>query len=598
MTDKKITSTTKPADNFWEKLVFHPLFLPIALFIAFFLGLGNMPLVDLDEGAFGSATMEMLIRQDFITTYLGGDLRFDKPILIYWLQAISVSIFGLNEFGLRLPSAIMATAWACVIYFFCQHCFYSYFYQQNQTHQNSPNNLAITAKRTAQKGALIATIAMASSVYIVVVGRAAIADALLNCWLCLIMLSGYQFFSTGQKKYAYFGYAFMGLGLLTKGPIAVMIPVVVASLFSIIRIFSMRMTNTPMQNTSVSNASLSDTVIDTPNHPDYKARFLQLAFNPTGWLIALAIALPWYVLEYLDQGWLFIEGFILKHNLSRFSDAMEQHHGSVFYYVILLPFILLPTTAFLFNAFRKIISRSGLTAMLQSDFDCWMWLWFFFVLLFFSFSGTKLPHYVLYGCTPLFILAGKYHTLFLGRTLKTRALVFLPLLLWLGVLLALPTIFNHLAINEKSAYVKGMLQDAHLYVDWSYSFAIIMVMLFAVYVWLNKNILISTAMLHFAVAHTFVLVMFVLPFIMHAKQAGVKQAGLLMQQREKTTNETVVLDRMAHRSFAIYRGKVTPRRMPKAGELVLTDLDNLTKYQQTEVIYTQSGIVLMKVLVP
>lgn len=51
--------------------------------VNFLVGLGTVPLFDLDEGAFSAATMEMLQRQDFITTYLGGELRFDKPILIY-----------------------------------------------------------------------------------------------------------------------------------------------------------------------------------------------------------------------------------------------------------------------------------------------------------------------------------------------------------------------------------------------------------------------------------------------------------------------------------------------------------------------------------
>ena len=57
----------------------------------------------------------MLERRDFITTYLNGQLRFDKPILIYWLQALSVSVFGLHEWSLRLPSALAASGWLWTI---------------------------------------------------------------------------------------------------------------------------------------------------------------------------------------------------------------------------------------------------------------------------------------------------------------------------------------------------------------------------------------------------------------------------------------------------------------------------------------------------
>ncbi len=53
--------------------------LVLFIIIAFFLPLGITPLFDLDEGAFCEATREMLINKDYITTYLNGNLRFDKP---------------------------------------------------------------------------------------------------------------------------------------------------------------------------------------------------------------------------------------------------------------------------------------------------------------------------------------------------------------------------------------------------------------------------------------------------------------------------------------------------------------------------------------
>ena len=91
--------------------------------VSFFLPLGMVPLFNLDEGAFSEATREMLLNHNFITTYLNGDLRFDKPILIYWFQAISVSIFGLNEFALRLPSAIAGALWVYSIWWFTKKYF-------------------------------------------------------------------------------------------------------------------------------------------------------------------------------------------------------------------------------------------------------------------------------------------------------------------------------------------------------------------------------------------------------------------------------------------------------------------------------------------
>jgi 4-amino-4-deoxy-L-arabinose transferase-like glycosyltransferase len=52
------------------------------------LGMGTTPLFDVDEGAFSEATREMLESGDFGFTFLNGKPRFDKPILVYWLQAL------------------------------------------------------------------------------------------------------------------------------------------------------------------------------------------------------------------------------------------------------------------------------------------------------------------------------------------------------------------------------------------------------------------------------------------------------------------------------------------------------------------------------
>ena len=90
------------------------------VFCAFLLFLWGPPLFDLDEGAFSAATSEMLRRGDFITTWLNGEPRFDKPILIYWLQALSVSLGGRDEFFFRLPSALAASAWGLSLYYFAR----------------------------------------------------------------------------------------------------------------------------------------------------------------------------------------------------------------------------------------------------------------------------------------------------------------------------------------------------------------------------------------------------------------------------------------------------------------------------------------------
>ncbi|NDD24898.1 MAG: glycosyltransferase family 39 protein, partial [Betaproteobacteria bacterium] len=78
----------------------------LALLVLFLIGLDRSLLFDVDEGAFTEATREMLVSDDWGHTTLNGLDRFDKPIGVYWLQALSASIFGVNEFAFRLPSAL------------------------------------------------------------------------------------------------------------------------------------------------------------------------------------------------------------------------------------------------------------------------------------------------------------------------------------------------------------------------------------------------------------------------------------------------------------------------------------------------------------
>lgn len=82
--------------------------LGLAVLCGFFFNLGAVPLFDLDEGAFSEATREMLLRQDFLSIYLNGQPRFDKPILFHWVQTLSVGALGPTEWGFRLPSAVAA----------------------------------------------------------------------------------------------------------------------------------------------------------------------------------------------------------------------------------------------------------------------------------------------------------------------------------------------------------------------------------------------------------------------------------------------------------------------------------------------------------
>src|SRR5882672_11397604 len=146
-----------------------------AVLASFFWMLGAAPLFDVDEGAFSQATLEMFQRGDFLSTYLNGEPRYDKPILVYWLQAASVLALGPTELAFRLPSAICATLWCFLIFVFTR-TFYG-----------------VSAGLTAAACA-------ATTLGVFVIGRAATADALLNLLIAASMLSAWLYLQGGQRK--------------------------------------------------------------------------------------------------------------------------------------------------------------------------------------------------------------------------------------------------------------------------------------------------------------------------------------------------------------------------------------------------------------
>ena len=166
---------------------------------SFFWMLGTAPLFDVDEGAFSQATLEMFERGDFLSTYLNGEPRYDKPILVYWLQAAGVALLGASEWAFRLPSAICATLWAWLTY-------------------------AFVARYYGAQRALFAALLLATSLGVFIIGRAATADALLNLLIAASMFAAWLHLSTGERRWLYATHAAIGLGVLAKGPVAILVP--------------------------------------------------------------------------------------------------------------------------------------------------------------------------------------------------------------------------------------------------------------------------------------------------------------------------------------------------------------------------------------
>jgi hypothetical protein len=537
-----------------------PLLLAFAVWLAFFHGLGAVPLFDVDEGAFGEATREMLARGDYVSTWLNDRPRFDKPILTYWLQALSVRLSGLDEFALRLPSALAAAAWVGAIYVFVRR---------------------VQGRGTARAAAFIA----ATSAGVVVVGRGAIADALLNLFLALAMFDVHRELVDPRPRWRRRAFFWIGLGVLTKGPVALLVPGGASAIAFLLR--------------------------------GRGGDWWRAVRDPAGWLILLAVAGPWYALEYARRGDAFVAGFFLRHNVERFLVPLNGHAGGPLYYVPALLVLVLPYTALL------LATLPGLRRLRATSLDTLLWCWFLFVLVFFSLAGTKLPHYLLYGATPLFILMARRR-----HALRNRWLALLPALLLAGAVAALPYGLRHAAQGARNAYVREALSRQEVFDPaWrAQSLALVAGMLVlaawpawpAWARWPRARGAIATPyavppagasgeravagagadagawprLAAAALLGSWALGGLVLPAAAELQQGPVKRAALLARQAGWDVRSW----RIDAPSFSVYRAAVTPAAdAPRTGDIILTRSDALGGLGPVRVLFREGGVLLVRI---
>lgn len=505
-----------------QSLALWRIVLAAAVVVGFFYNLHAIPLFDLDEGAFSEATREMLLRGDFISPYLNGAPRFDKPVFIHWLQMAATGLFGFNEFALRLPSAVAATLWVLAVYGFLR-------------------------RLRDERSALFAAVAMATSLEIPVIAKAATADAVLNLFITTAMLAAYLFYHEGRRRWLFTCFGLMGLGFLTKGPVAVLIPLITTLLFYL-----------------------------------SKGRFrawLRAAFHPAGIALFLVVALPWYLAQYLQQGDAFIQGFFFKHNIERFEVAMESHSGNVFYYVPVVLLGLLPYTSLLLATLARA------KTLWRDDLGRYSLIWFGFVFLLFSLSGTKLPHYVVYGYAALFMLMALS-----WERLPGRGWLLLPPLLLFAGLLALPTLIGRVLPDIQDAFVRDMLAHYHDYFTAGYrvffAAAVTLTAFFMAEPRLSKTVKLFACGLLTVIG----LSAYLMPVVAGLQQVPVKEAALLTKQRDYQ----VVMWRLNTPSFNVYSQRLVEKRDPRAGDVVLTKSIFLPQLGKAEVLYEKNGIVLAK----
>jgi 4-amino-4-deoxy-L-arabinose transferase-like glycosyltransferase len=332
--------------------------------VAFGWNLGNIGLIDETEPLFAEASRQMLVTGDWITPFFNGETRFDKPALIYWCQAIAYAIMGVNEWAVRVPSALAALAAISLGFYTIQ-----WYFAQKDELAGTSNPI----RRYVVPG--IAAAIMGLNPEMIVWGRTGVSDMLLtgciaSALFCFFLGYANQSHSNrGSKlpnKWYLAFYVLIAGAILTKGPVGIVLPGLVVIAFVL-----------------------------------YVGKFWQVwrEMRPIlGIAIILALSMPWYALVIWRNGWNYINSFFGYHNLERFTEVVNGHSAPWYFYFVVVLLGFAPYSVYIPAALIKLKfwQRSHWRNQERSQqLGLFAAFWFLGVFIFFTIAVTKLPSYVL-----------------------------------------------------------------------------------------------------------------------------------------------------------------------------------------------------------
>jgi 4-amino-4-deoxy-L-arabinose transferase-like glycosyltransferase len=304
----------------------------------FFFGLAYFGLLGADEPRYAQVAREMLARHDWITPTLGGKPWLEKPALYYWQAMLAYSVFGVSDWAARLPSALDATLMVVAVYLFL--------------------------RRFRPGFQLDGALMTASASGVIGFARAASTDMPLAATFTIAMLAWYAWYESAGKGYLAMSYIFLGLAMLAKGPVAPFLAAVIVMIFATAK-------------------------------GDYRL------MARTCWVPGIALfavtALPWYVAVQLRNPE-FFRVFILEHNLARFGKDLYHHTQPFWYYLPVALLGLVPWTVFVIATMAETIRVwwGEKKELFQSEdaLAAFLVIWLIVPVVFFSFSESKLPGYI------------------------------------------------------------------------------------------------------------------------------------------------------------------------------------------------------------
>jgi 4-amino-4-deoxy-L-arabinose transferase-like glycosyltransferase len=307
----------------------------------------------------------MIEAHDFINPTFNYLPRFNKPVLSYWIVAGLYKVFGVSvavqRFGIALGALIVI---ACAFMLARVSAPAS---AMPQSGEGGPSQLA----------ALWAAAGLAAAPRLVMFARRIFIDI----WITAFMALTLTFFALSERYperrrlFLVLMYVSVGLGALTKGPVAIALPALAFALY-LVAIRDVR-------------------------------RILNMML-PLGIVIVAVIVVPWYYALYREHGWTYISSFLINENVERFTQGVgvRQPRPIWFYLPVVLsdsfPWSMLLPLAAVMAWRRRLVHRSldegGLVHRSLGEggtrVETLLWCWIGAIVVFFSFSAGKQDLYI------------------------------------------------------------------------------------------------------------------------------------------------------------------------------------------------------------
>ena len=319
----------------------------IALFlILYILPLGVRPISIPDESRYAEIPREMIASGDWVVPHLNGLRYFEKPVLGYWLNALSITLFGENAFAIRLTSALSAGISALMVFFL------------------------IRRFGGGSRAGILGASAYLTSLLVLALGVLSILDSMLSMFLTGAMVS--FFFAHREtipsKRVAFlalFGLS-CGLAFLIKGFLAFAVPFI--------------------------------TILPFMFWEGRVKKLIKIAWVPM--LALLLVTLPWCIMIHLRESD-FWNYFFWTEHIKRFISPIAGQHPKPFWYFI--PVLAAGSIPWLF-LFPAIFSEIKTAVRRKDPLVRFAICWLLFPFLFFSACGGKLVPYILPCFPPLVVI--------------------------------------------------------------------------------------------------------------------------------------------------------------------------------------------------